>query len=111
VANKIGTFGLALIAKALGVPFNVASPRSTFDLATPSGAGIPIEERGREEIARFGGKNTVPHSAGCLNLAFDVTPADLVRGIITERGIIEPVTASAIRRFFGKSPCNGPETR
>lgn len=111
VANKIGTYGLALIAKSLGVPFYVAAPSSTFDLATPTGAGIPIEERGRDEIATIAGKNTVPHSARCLNLAFDVTPADLVRGIITERGIIEPVTASAVRGFFEKSPCNGLETR
>lgn len=110
VANKIGTFGLALIARALGVPFYVAAPSSTFDLATPTGSEIPIEERSRDEIARFGLKNTVPQSAACLNLAFDVTPAELVRGIITERGIIEPVTASKIGDFFRDSPCNGPET-
>jgi methylthioribose-1-phosphate isomerase len=111
VANKIGTYGLALIAKALDVPFYVAAPSSTFDLATPTGADIPIEERGRDEIAKFGGRNTVPRSAGCLNLAFDVTPSDLVRGIITERGIIEPVTGSGVLEFFRKCPCNGPETR
>lgn len=111
VANKIGTFGLALVAKALGVPFYVAAPSSTFDLATPSGAEIPIEERSRDEIAGFGGKNTVPRGVNCLNLAFDVTPADLVRGIVTERGIIEPVTAPRIRDFFRDSACNGLERR
>jgi methylthioribose-1-phosphate isomerase len=79
----------------------VAAPTSTFDLALASGAEIPIEERSEDEVRRWFGVATVAPSAGCWNPAFDVTPADLVAGIITERGILGPVTVERIRRFFG----------
>ena len=102
VANKIGTYGLALAAMAHGVPFYVAAPRSTFDFATPDGARIPIEQRRPSEVRQAGGTTTVPEAAAVWNPAFDVTPADLVRGYLTDAGLLtsdaldqlrEPATA------------------
>jgi methylthioribose-1-phosphate isomerase len=89
VANKIGTYGLALLAKAHGVPFYVAAPCSTVDLATPDGAAIPIEERGRDEVARIAGHAVVPEGVPVRHPAFDVTPAGLVTALVTERGVLE----------------------
>jgi methylthioribose-1-phosphate isomerase len=86
VANKIGTYGLACVARAHRVPFYVAAPWSTVDLATPDGAAIPIEERSRDEVARVGDRVLVPDGVGARHPAFDVTPADLVTAIFTERG-------------------------
>jgi methylthioribose-1-phosphate isomerase len=91
VANKIGTYGVALAAHAHGVPFYVAAPSSTFDAATPTGHDIPIEERGEDEMRRFGGsaaQPTVPEATAVWNPAFDVTPAELVTGYITDRGVL-----------------------
>jgi len=92
VANKIGTYALALAARAHGVPFYVAAPRSTFDPATPDGQAIPIEQRGDDEIRRDGdravGRAVVPAEAGVWNPAFDVTPADLVSGYVTDAGLL-----------------------
>jgi methylthioribose-1-phosphate isomerase len=90
VANKIGTYGLACLARAHGVPFYVAAPWSTVDLATPDGDHIPIEERSRDEVARVGGAQLVPDGVGVRHPAFDVTPAALVTAIITERGVHAP---------------------
>ena len=90
VANKIGTYGLALAARAHGVPFYVAAPSSTVDPATPDGRAIPIEQRGAEEVTGFAGVRAVPQGAGVWNPAFDVTPAGLVSTIITDRGVFEP---------------------
>ena len=90
VANKIGTYGLALAARAHGVPFYVAAPSSTVDLATPDGAAIPIEERAAEEVAALGGRRSAPAGVQVWNPAFDVTPAELVTAIITDRGVFEP---------------------
>jgi methylthioribose-1-phosphate isomerase len=90
VANKIGTYGVALAARANGVPFYVAAPSSTVDLATPDGAAIPIEERAAEEVAGLGGRRTVPAGVQVWNPAFDVTPAGLVTAIITDRGVFAP---------------------
>ena len=90
VANKIGTYGVALAARASGVPFYVAAPSSTVDLATPDGAAIPIEERAAEEVAALGGRRTVPAGVQVWNPAFDVTPAGLVTAIITDRGVFAP---------------------
>jgi methylthioribose-1-phosphate isomerase len=90
VANKIGTYGVALAARANGVPFYVAAPSSTVDLATPDGGAIPIEERAAEEIAALGGRRTVPDGVQVWNPAFDVTPAGLVTAIITDRGVFAP---------------------
>jgi methylthioribose-1-phosphate isomerase len=87
VANKIGSYGLAVLARAHALPFYVAAPRSTVDLATPSGDGIPLEERGREEVAMFAGRMLVPPGVAVRHPAFDVTPASLVTAIVTEAGI------------------------
>jgi len=96
-ANKIGTYGVAVLAQSHGVPFYVAAPVSTFDLTLPSGEGIPIEERKPEEITNGFGRRTAPRGIRVYNPAFDVTPARYIAGIITERGIISPVTEAAIR--------------
>ena len=89
-ANKIGTYGLALAAQAHGVPFYVVAPRSSFDLALATGAEIPIEERDAEEVRAFRGSLATPPEAPVYNPAFDVTPAGLIRGWITERGVERP---------------------
>jgi methylthioribose-1-phosphate isomerase len=90
-ANKIGTYGVAVSAKTHGVPFYVAAPVSTFDLSLSDGSKIPIEERDADEICCGFGKRTAPVGVKVYNPAFDVTPADMITGIITERGIISPV--------------------
>ncbi len=90
VANKIGTYGLACLARAHRIPFYVAAPWSTVDLATPSGDSIPIEERSRDEVARIGGRSILPEGVGARHPAFDVTPAELVTAIFTERGELAP---------------------
>ena len=88
VANKIGTHGLAILAKHFGIPFYVACPYSTIDLNTAGGKDIVIEERGAEEVTNFGLRRTAPENIKVRNPAFDVTPNDLVSGLITEKGII-----------------------
>jgi len=90
VANKIGTYGVALAARAHGVPFYVAAPTSTIDPATPDGAGIPIEQRAAEEVTGWRGHAAAPAGARVWNPAFDVTPAELVTAIITDRGVFAP---------------------
>ena len=87
-ANKIGTYGVAVLAKAHNIPFYVAAPSSTFDLSLDHGDEIPIEQRSRDEVAMGFGKQTVPDKVDVYNPAFDVTPAALITAIITERGII-----------------------
>jgi methylthioribose-1-phosphate isomerase len=87
VANKIGTYTLAVLAAHHHVPFLVAAPISTVDLSTVDGTGIEVEERDGDEVRRIGGARIVPTRIAALNRAFDVTPARLVRGIITERGV------------------------
>jgi methylthioribose-1-phosphate isomerase len=87
VANKIGTYGLAVLARAHGIPFYVAAPRSTLDPETPDGAAIPIEERGRDEVATLAGRQLVPAGVPVRHPAFDVTPAGLVTAIVTEAGV------------------------
>lgn len=99
-ANKVGTYGVALLAQAHAIPFYVAAPSSTFDLSIPSGEHIPIEQRDPREITHGFGKQTAPDGVKVYNPAFDVTPAKLIRGIITEKGLIQPVTAAAIRSTF-----------
>ncbi len=95
-ANKIGTYGLAVLAQAHGIPFYVAAPSSTFDLATPSGDLIPIEERDPDEIRRGFGSLTAPPDAKCYCPAFDVTPAGLIQGIVTEQGVLSPISLEGI---------------
>jgi methylthioribose-1-phosphate isomerase len=90
VANKIGTYSLALAARAHGIPFYVAAPSSTVDLATPDGSRIPIEERTPDEMTTWRGSRTAPPGVAVWNPAFDVTPAELVTAIITDRGIVRP---------------------
>jgi methylthioribose-1-phosphate isomerase len=96
VANKIGTYSVAVLAEAHGVPFYVAAPSSTFDLAIENGDVIPIEHRDPDEIRSGIVGPTAPAGVSCHNPAFDVTPARLIRAIITERGLIEPVNAAQI---------------
>ena len=87
-ANKIGTYGVALAAKAHGVPFYIAAPTSTFDFTLTSGEQIPIEERSADEVKRFRSEVTAPAKALTFNPSFDVTPAELIAGIITEYGVV-----------------------
>jgi methylthioribose-1-phosphate isomerase len=96
VANKIGTYGLACLARAHQVPFYVAAPWSTVDLSTPDGAAIPIEERSRDEVARVGDRVLVPEGVGVRHPAFDVTPAALVTAIFTERGEVVPAEIASL---------------
>lgn len=101
-ANKIGTYGVALLARAHGIPFYVAAPSSTFDLALADGSAIPIEQRDPSEITAGFGRRTAPEGIDVYNPAFDVTPAALIDGIITERGVIRPVSESNIRAQLGE---------
>lgn len=100
-ANKIGTYGVALLARAHGIPFYIAAPSSTFDMSLPNGDGIPIEERASEEITQAFGRITAPAGVKVYNPAFDVTPAELITALITEKGIISPVTTDHIRSVIG----------
>ena len=102
-ANKIGTYGVAVLAKAHGIPFYIAAPSSTFDLSIASGAEIPIEERDPREITHGFGRQTAPEGIQVYNPAFDVTPAELIAAIICEKGIIRPVNKKEIARCFSKS--------
>jgi methylthioribose-1-phosphate isomerase len=89
-ANKIGTYSLAVLAAHHRVPFYVAAPFSTIDPSIASGAQIPIEERDASEVRRVGGQQTAPSASPVFNPAFDVTPADLIAAIVTERGVVRP---------------------
>jgi methylthioribose-1-phosphate isomerase len=99
-ANKIGTYGVALLAAAHDIPFYIAAPTSTFDLAIADGSQIPIEQRDPREITHGFGVQTAPSGVKVYNPAFDVTPAHLIAAIITERGIIRPVTAQQIAEML-----------
>lgn len=96
-ANKIGTYSLALLARAHNIPFYIAAPSSTFDLSISSGKDIPIEERRAEEITQPFGRRTAPEGVAVYNPAFDVAPATHITAIITERGIIQPVNEANVR--------------
>jgi methylthioribose-1-phosphate isomerase len=98
VANKIGTYSHAVLAKANGVPFVVAAPLSTVDLETPDGDAIPIEHRSADEILFFRGQRISPEGVDALNPAFDVTPAELVTAIVTERGVLRPPFGPGLER-------------
>ncbi len=98
VANKIGTYSLAVLAKHHGIPFYVCAPSSTFDLSITSGTDIPIEERSGEEVKEIGGVRIAPVQSTALYLSFDITPAELITGIITERGIISPVNEENVKK-------------
>ena len=98
-ANKIGTYGVALAAKHHGIPFYIAAPVSTFDFSIATGTEIPIEERSADEVRRLQGVVTAPQDAPAYNPAFDVTPAELVTGIITEYGVIKPPYLENIKKL------------
>jgi methylthioribose-1-phosphate isomerase len=97
VANKIGTYPLAVLARRHRVPFYVAAPLSSIDLNCPSGKAIPIEERSGRELTEFGGKRIAPKGVRTFNPAFDVTPAELVTAIVTERGVARPPYKRSLR--------------
>jgi methylthioribose-1-phosphate isomerase len=99
VANKIGTYTVAVLARENGVPFYVAAPISTFDLKTPSGEQIPIEERGEEEVTHHGGRRLAPEGIQVRNPAFDVTPARFVTAIVCERGVARPPYGESLPRL------------
>lgn len=100
VANKIGTYPLAVLARRHGVPFHVVAPTTTLDPRCPDGASIPIEERAPEEVATPGGLALVPRGARVFNPAFDVTPAELVSALISERGILDAPDAARLRPWL-----------
>ena len=102
-ANKIGTFGVALLAKHFNIPFYVAAPLSTIDPSTPDGSGIPIEQRPEREVTHVGDKRLTPEGVPVYNFAFDVTPAELITGIITEKGVLEPPYGLAISAALNES--------
>jgi methylthioribose-1-phosphate isomerase len=104
VANKVGTRGVALAANDAGVPFLVAAPWSTVDLAAASGADIAIEERAAEEVTHFAGARVAAEGAAAWNPAFDITPARLVSGIVTERGIARAPLAAGLQQLAGLTP-------
>jgi methylthioribose-1-phosphate isomerase len=101
VANKIGTYSLSVLARHHAIPFYVAAPWSTFDTSLPTGAGIPIEERPSDEVVRIFGKLVAPVGVLARYPAFDVTPADLVTAIVTERGVLRAPYGPAIEAVAG----------
>lgn len=102
VANKIGTSGVALLARHYGIPFYVAAPSSTFDLATPNGSLIPIEDRTPEEVTHVGPTRIIPEGVPVFNFAFDVTDNSLITGIITELGVLIPPYTTTIADIIGQ---------
>jgi methylthioribose-1-phosphate isomerase len=101
VANKIGTYSLAALADRHGIPFYVAAPLSTIDPGTPDGRAIPIEERSADEVTSVRGARVAPEGAAARNLAFDVTPRELVTAIVTEAGVLRPPFDAAIAGALG----------
>ena len=102
-ANKIGTYSVALAAKAHDIPFYIAAPLSTIDLKTPDGDAIPIEQRDHREVTHLNGQQIAPDGIKVENPSFDVTPAALITGIITERGIARPPYGDSLRALFQKT--------
>src|SRR5712672_1024076 len=102
LANKIGTYSVAVLAKEHGIPFYVAAPLSTVDFETADGSGIPIEQRDAKEVTHIAGKQMVPDGVGVENPAFDVTPAKYVAAIITEKGIARAPYAESLRSLAGQ---------
>ena len=100
VANKIGTYQVAVLAKENRIPFYVAAPISTIDIRIDNGDMIPVELRSSHEITRFGNRDIGPKGVKALNPAFDITPQRLVKAIITERGVLRPPYRAKIKRLF-----------
>ncbi len=107
-ANKIGTYSVAVLARHHGIPFYVAAPLSTIDMSIPSGSHIPIEERDPKEVTHIGGVQIAPNGVAVRNIAFDVTPHELINGIITEWGTATEPYEESFRAFFAKK---GEETK
>jgi methylthioribose-1-phosphate isomerase len=105
VANKIGTYNVAIIAHEHGIPFYVAAPWSTVDMATPNGDAIPIEERPAIEVTYHGGKQLTPNGVGICNPAFDVTPAKYVTAIVTERGLLREPYPESLKAMEKAGKC------
>jgi methylthioribose-1-phosphate isomerase len=101
-ANKIGTLGVAILAKEFGVPFYVSAPISSIDMTLKDGSQIPIEERGADEVSAGFGKRTAPEGVSVYNPAFDVTPHRYLTAIITERGIVHPPFESGLRTLLSQ---------
>jgi len=101
VANKIGTYMVAVLANRHGIPFYVAAPLSTIDMQLPSGGDIPIEERASAEVRGFGDRQWAPAEVAVHNPAFDVTPAELITALITERGVVRAPNREKIAALFG----------
>jgi methylthioribose-1-phosphate isomerase len=106
-ANKIGTYSVAVLARAHGVPFYVAAPLSTVDFSLPTGDLIPIEERDITEVTEAGSVRLAPEHAQVYNPAFDVTPAEYVTAIITERGVARPPFAESLAALRDRAPSQG----
>ena len=106
-ANKIGTYTVAVLAREHHIPFYVAAPLSTIDLATPDGSQIPIEERNAREVTHMAGSQLTPVGALIRNPAFDVTPHQLIAGIITERGILRPPYLESLKQAFESERADG----
>jgi methylthioribose-1-phosphate isomerase len=102
-ANKIGTYTVAVLAARHNVPFYVAAPLSTFDPSIASGEEIPIEERAGIEVTELAGERIAPRGTSGFNLAFDVTPRDLIAAIVTEAGVLEPPYEESIARVLGRA--------
>ena len=110
VANKIGTYGVAVLAREHGIPFYVAAPNTTFDLSLKTGKEIPIEERAATEVAEGFGRRTVPSGVPVYNPAFDVTPARYITGLITEVGVLRRPFGAAIRKKIAPLQRKGGRT-
>ncbi|HXV76575.1 MAG TPA: S-methyl-5-thioribose-1-phosphate isomerase, partial [Candidatus Polarisedimenticolaceae bacterium] len=111
VANKIGTYTIAVLAKENGIPFYVAAPMSTIDFDCPDGSRIPIEERDSREVTEWFGTRLAPDGVGARNIAFDVTPARYVAAIVTERGIARPPFSESLRRLREAEAGDGDDRR
>ena len=103
-ANKIGTYNLAVLARHHRVPFFVAAPTSSIDLRATSGASIPIEERSAKEVTEIGGRSVAPKGTPARHPAFDVTPAEFITGIITEKGALQPPYNESLRDICNNAP-------
>jgi methylthioribose-1-phosphate isomerase len=110
-ANKIGTYTVAVLAREHAIPFYVAAPLSTLDLETPTGAEIPIEERGRAEVAQLGGLTIVPEGVPVRHPAFDITPARLVTAIVTEAGVARPPFTTSLAQLVGSAAAGRAQGR
>jgi methylthioribose-1-phosphate isomerase len=112
VANKVGTYGLAVLARHHNVPFVVVAPVSTVDFGTPDGASITVEHRPAAEVAFLAGQPVAPAGTEAYNPAFDVTPAELITAIVTEEGLIHPVTPGNLRVLGTSGGAHtGPQNR